>query len=96
LRLRPAGGTEPALAASIETLLLFFPRGRAIVSGTPLLGTLPAMVLSAAERTTQVLAADVPGIGEKANPAMAARNDATLQRGMGFEGGVQRDPILPD
>lgn len=75
---------------------LYSSHGRLIVGDAPLAGTLPAMVLAAAKRTTQVFAAGVPGMGEKANPAVNAGSDATLQFAMGLEGRVQRDQILPD
>lgn len=81
-RCRLAWGTGSARTAGIETLLLPLTRGRAIVGGTALLRRLPLMVLSAAERTAQVLAAGVPRMGEKANSAMTAENGAALQFGM--------------
>ena len=68
-----------ALAAGIEPLLLRFPGCRLVVRGAPLAGTLPAMVLPAAERTPQVSATCVPGMREKANPAVHAVNDAALK-----------------
>jgi len=85
-----------AMTAGIEMFLLPLPRRRAIVGGTSLLRRLPAMVLSAAERTTQILAPGVPGMGQKANAAMTAGNGAAVPLGMGRKGSVQRDQILPD
>ena len=94
LRRRAVCGTGAGRAAGVLTPLLFLPLGRAIVGGTPLVGRLPAMMLSATKRTTQYLAPFVPGIREKADAAVSARNDAPLQFGMGPEDGVQRDQIL--
>jgi hypothetical protein len=54
------------------------------------------MVLPAAERTTQILAVDVPGVSQKTNPAVSAGNDTILQFGMRPEGRLQREQILPD
>lgn len=59
-------------------------------------GTLPAMMRSAAKRTTQVLAASVPGMRQKAQATVRAVNDATLQFGMALQHGVQGQQILPD
>ena len=73
------------MAAGIETLLLRFPGRRLVVGGTPLAGTLPAMVLPAAERTTQVPPTCVAGMREKANPAVRAASDAALKLGMGLQ-----------
>ena len=85
-----------ALAAGIEPLLLRFPGCRPVVRGAPLAGTLPAMVLPAAERTPQVPPACVTGMREKANPAVRARSDAPAKLGMGLQDRVQRGLILPD
>jgi hypothetical protein len=52
------------------------------------------MVLAAAERTTQIYTADVPGMSEKANSAVTAASDATLPFRKGCEGGVQREQVL--
>ncbi|MEI7901883.1 MAG: hypothetical protein WCK89_16640 [bacterium] len=86
------GGT--GTTAGIETFLLRSACGRLIVGGTPLARSLAPMVLSAAERTTQVLAAGVPRVREKANSATSAGADASLQWGMRLDGGVQRDQVL--
>ena len=59
-------------------------------------GTLPAMMRSAAKRTTQVLAACVPGMRQKTQATVRAANDATLQFGMALQHGVQGQQILPD
>ena len=85
-----------ALAAGIEPLLLRFPGCRLVVRGTPLAGTLPAMVLPAAERTTQVPPTCVAGMRQKANPTVRAVRHAALKLGMGLQDRVQRGLILPD
>jgi hypothetical protein len=54
------------------------------------------MVLPAAERTTQVHAADVPGMREKPDSAGTAVNRASLEFRMGLEKGIQRELILLD
>jgi hypothetical protein len=61
-----------------------------------LAGTLPAMVLPAAKRTTQVPATCVAGMREKANPTVDAADDATLKLGMRLHDRVQRGLILPN
>ena len=94
LRRGPVEGSRDVLPAGIEALPLRFSRGRLIVGGTPLAGTLPAMVLAAAERTTQVYTAGIPGMGEKANSAVTAASDATLPFRKGCEGGIQRKQVL--
>ena len=68
-----------ALAAGIEPLLLRLPGRRSVVGGAPLAGTLPTMVLPAAERTTQVPPTGVAGMREKANPAVRAVSDAARE-----------------
>jgi hypothetical protein len=80
----------------IELFLLPFPRRRAIVGHAALLGTFPAMLPSAAKRTTQVPPAYVPGIRQKTQPAGHAANHATLQLGMALQHKVQGQQILPD
>jgi len=80
----------------IELFLLPFPRRRAIVSHAALLGTLPAMLRSAAKRTTQVPPPRIPGIRQKTQPAGHAANHATLQFRMALQHGVQGQQILPD
>ena len=92
LRLRGRRG----LAASIEPLLLRFPGRRPVIRGAPLAGTLPAMVLPAAERTPQVPPTGVAGMREKAKPAVRAGNDAPAKLGMGLQDRVQHGLILPD
>ena len=59
-------------------------------------GTLLAMVLPAAEGTTQVPPTCVAGMREKANPAVRAVSDAAPKLGMGLQDRVQRGLILPD
>ena len=52
------------------------------------------MVLPTAERTTQVLPTYVPGMREKANPALHTMSNAAQKLGMGPQDRVQRDLIL--
>ena len=78
LRLRGAAAWLPWRRA-LSRFFLRFPGGRSVVRGTPLAGTLPAMVLPAAERTTQVPPTCVPGMREKANPAVRAVSDAARE-----------------
>ena len=54
------------------------------------------MLLSTAERTTQILTTRVAGMPEEPNPAVCAVSQATLEFGMGLQDRVQRDLILPD
>ena len=84
------------LTAAIESLLLRFPGDRPVVRGAPLAGTLPAMVLPAAERTSQVPPAGVAGMRQEANPAVRAGSHAPAKLGMGLQDRVQRGLILPD
>ena len=86
--------TAAAGAGSIETFLLPSPDDRLVVRGTTLPGSLSAMVLPAAERTTQVHAASVPGMREKPDPTGAAVNGARLELRMGLEDGIQRALIF--
>jgi hypothetical protein len=85
-----------ALAAGIEPLLLRFPSRPAVVRGTTSAGTMPAVVLPAAERASQVSPTCVAGVREKANPAVRAVNDAAPKTGMGLQNRIQRGLILPD
>jgi hypothetical protein len=84
-----------ALAAGIEPLLLRFPGCRLVVRRAPLAGTLPTMVLPAAERTSQVPPTCIAGMREKANPAARAVSNAVPKLGMGLQNRVQRGLILP-
>lgn len=84
LLLRAVDGTCTTVAAVIKAFLLPFAGYRLIVGGAPFAGTLPAMMLPAAERTTQVRATCAAGIREKPNPAVRAVSDATLQPRMGL------------
>jgi hypothetical protein len=102
-RLLPIGGLcrrgrrrLATLPAGIETFLSPFSLRRLIVRGTPLAGGLSAMMLPAAERTTQVPSASIAGMSQKANPAASAVHAAPLQLGMGLQDHVQRGMILPD
>jgi hypothetical protein len=84
------------VAAAIEPFLLRFPGRRLVVGGTPSAGTLPTMVLSATEGTTQVPPACVSRMRKKANPAVRAVRYAPLKLGMGLQDRVQHGLILPD
>ena len=59
-------------------------------------GTLPAMMLPAAERATQILTTCVPGMSQKPNPTVNTVSDAVPQPGMGLQHRVQRGLILTD
>ena len=85
-----------AVAAGIQPLLLRFPGRRLIARRTPLAAALPAMVLPAAERTTQVPPTCISGVSKKANPAVRAVRPAAAKLGMGLQDRVQRGLILPD
>jgi len=74
--------TSVAVAAVIVSFLMAFTVGRSIVSGTPLVRTLLAMVPPATERTTQVPATCVPGMSKKPNLAMNAVHCAPLKLGV--------------
>jgi len=87
---------ERSIPAGVETLLLAPARSRAIIGGTPLTGTLAAMVLTAAERTTQIPPASVAGMSEKANSAVRAVGNAAAKFSMGLQNRVQRRLILPN
>jgi len=95
LRLRARRGLA-ALAAGIQPLLLPLPGRRPVVRGAPLAGTLPAMVLPAAERAPQVPPTRIARMREKANPALRAGNGTPAKLGMGLQDRVQRGLILPD
>jgi len=97
IRLRLRGRRNlAALAAAIEAFLLLPSDGRLIVGGTPLAGTLPPVMLPAAERTTQVPPTSVAGMRKEPNPAVRAVSDAAAKLGMGLQDRVQRGLILPD
>ena len=87
---------EAAAPPTIETILLSFARGRAVVGGTPLTGTLLAMAPSATERATQVLTTCVTRMRQKPNPTVHASHRAAAQFRMGLEYRVQRGLVLPD
>ena len=93
---RRSGWNLRVLAAGVETLLPPSSLGGTIVRGTPLVRTLPAMVLSAPERTAQVPPACVAGMRQKANPAVDAVHDALLKFGMRHQHRVKRRLILPN
>jgi len=80
--------------AAVEPLLLAPANNRAIISGTTLTGTLPAMVLTAAERTTQIPPTGIAGMRQKANTAVYAVNNTAAKLGMRLQNRVQRRLIL--
>jgi len=70
------------VAAAIEKFLRPPSFVRSIERGAPLAGTLPPMLLPAAERATQVSPPFVSGMREKADPTMNAANGAPLKLGV--------------
>lgn len=84
------------LPTAIQPLLLAPSPSRSIVRDTPLTGLLSAMVLLTAKWTTQVPSTGVPGVRQKANPAVPAVNGTVLKLQMGSQNRVQRRLILPD
>jgi len=76
-RLRP--GLACSSAVIILPFLLSFPRGRLVIGRTSFAGPLSAIMLAASERTSQILAAGIPRIGEKANLAVRAVHHALRQ-----------------
>ena len=61
---------------------------------TPLVGSLTAMLFTAAEGTTQVLTTCIAGMGQETNPTVAADNRAVRQIRTVTQDGVQRELIL--
>jgi len=84
------------LPAAVEPFLLALPGGRSIVRRATLVGTLPAVVFSAAERTPQVPPPGVARMREKPNPAVRAVGHATPKRGMRLQDRVQRGLVVPN
>ncbi len=84
------------VAAAIQPLLLRLPGRRLVVGRAPLAGLLPAMMLAATKRTTQVPPTCVAGMREEPNPAVGAVSDAALKLGMRLQQRVQRGLILPN
>ena len=60
----------------------------------PLVGLLATMVLTATERTADILPIRISRMCEEANPTMAAGDGATCQTGMIAQDGIQRELIL--
>ena len=85
-----------AVAAAVEPLLLRPAGRRSVVGGAPSAGTLPTMVLPAAERTTQVPPTCISRMREKTNPAVRAVRYAPLKLGMGLQHRVQHGLIVLD
>lgn len=84
------------LAAAVEPFLLAFPGGRSIVRRATPVGTLSAVVFSAAEQTPQVPPPGVARMREKPNPAVRAVGHATPKRGMCLQNRVQRGLVVPN
>ena len=90
-----AGGRQGTTAApGIEKFFLLFCSRFPIVLDTPLVGTLPSMMLSTAKRTTQIDSTRVAGMSQKSNPAMNAVHRTVTQFGIVFQNRVQRGLIL--
>ena len=88
-------------SADVERVLrralraFFFAPGRgAVIGGTPLAGTLPAMLLPAAKGTAQVQPTCAARMSKKADSAVAAASDTATQVGIRLHNGVQRGLIL--
>src|SRR5690606_29070180 len=81
-RRKAVRGCDARAAAGIETLLLRPPRLAAVIGGTPLAGTLPPMVLAAAERAAHVQPTSAARMREKADAAVAAESDTVTQVGI--------------
>ena len=81
-------------APGIEKFFLLFSRWRFAVVGTPLVGTLPLMVLSTTKRTTQIDSTCVAGMSQKPNPAVNALYRTVMQFGIVFQNRIQRGLIL--
>ena len=61
-----------------------------------LVGLLAAMVITATERTVEILPMRVPRMRQEANSTMAAVDRAACQIGMIAQDGVERELILPN
>ena len=90
------GRAGPGLSTAVKPFLLTFPAGRSIVRRAAPVGTLSAVVLPAAERTTQIPPPGVARMREKPNPAVRAVGHATPKRGMRFQNRVQRGLVVPN
>jgi hypothetical protein len=88
------GRAGPGLSAAVEPFLLALPGGRSIVRRATLVGTLLAVVFSAAERTPQIPPPGVARMREKPNPAVRAVGHATPKRGMRLQNRVQRGLVV--
>lgn len=64
--------------------------------GTPLAGTLSAMMLSAPERATQIPPTCVAGVSQKPNATVPTVRHAAAEFGIGLHHRVQRGLILTD
>ena len=74
---------DVAGSTGVKSLLQPFAGRSPVVSGTSLVGTRSAMVLSAAEGATQIDPAGAARMRQKAEPAISAEGHATLQSRMG-------------
>ena len=83
-------------ASSVEPLFLLAARGRAIVGGTTSARTLPAMMPSATEGTTQVDTFRVAGIGQELDPAVSAVRQTPAQLRLCLQNRLERGSILTD
>jgi len=81
-------------ALAVEKFLLPSARCRSVILPGPLIGTLATMVLSAAERATEIRATRVTGMRQEADPTVAAANRAVLQIRTIAQDGIQRVLIL--
>ena len=85
----------PRLAAfAVETLLLASARFRLVILPGPLIGTLAALLLPAAERTTEILPTCVTRMRQEAYPTVATANRAVLQIRTIAQDGIQRVLVL--
>lgn len=82
------------MAPRVEMFLLLFPCCRAVVRRTAPPGMLSAMVLTTAERATQVPATGASRMHQKTNPALNAARRAIPQRRMRLQDRVQRGLVL--
>jgi hypothetical protein len=93
-RLRGAVRGGLGLTATIKPFLLALPGGRSIVRRAAPVGTLPAVLLPAAERTPQIPPPGVARMREKPNPAVRAVGHATSKCGMRLQNRVQRGLVV--
>jgi hypothetical protein len=87
-----------AQSASLAVQAFLLPAARIgpVVLLAALIGTPATMVLPAAERTAEILAAGVTGMREEADAAVATAHRAVLQIRTIPQDGIQRELILTD